>query len=356
MKRYEALDALRGVAALAVVVFHLGEVKLEPVWASHGYLAVDFFFVLSGFVVAHAYEKALREKLTWIGFATKRLIRLYPLALLGALAGTLVLLMKWRFFPEKVDPLGTILASSVLNSMLLPNVFGGIASRNELFPGNGPLWSLFFEMLINLLWAAVAVRLRTIYLGIVVFASATALIALADRHGTLNIGFDRATALAGLARVCFGFPAGVIIWRLHSAGSLPKIALGATLLGFLLVVIFSQSLFSSRLPLWDLLSVLFLLPLIVVAGINHVGGNGFLGSLLGELSYPVYVLHYPILLVFSGLRQWTDSKVSLHLFSVAALVTVIGVSWTAFCYYDKPLRRRLSNLAASSRPACASHI
>src|ERR1700730_18632705 len=142
MKRYEALDALRGVAALSVLAFHLGQVKLEPGLVPHGYLAVDFFFVLSGFVVAHAYEAALRDKLTWRAFAVKRLIRLYPLALLGALAGTAVLLLKWRIFREKADPLSTILASSVLNAFLLPNLFGGVASKSELFPGNGPLWSL----------------------------------------------------------------------------------------------------------------------------------------------------------------------------------------------------------------------
>ena len=358
MKRYEALDALRGVAALTVVVFHLGQVKLEPNLFPHGYLAVDFFFVLSGFVVAHAYEAALRDTLTWRAFAVKRLIRLYPLALLGGLAGAAVLLLKWRFFPEKVDPLSTILASSVLNSLLLPNVFGGIASKGELFPGNGPLWSLFFEMLINLLWAAIGVRLRTTYLALFALASGAALIALADHQGTLNIGFDAATFMGGVARVCFSFPVGVIIYRLHFAGRLPEISFGAALLSLLLVVIFAQSLFSSRLPLWDLLSVLVLFPLIVVAGINHVDGNSRIGSFLGELSYPLYVLHFPVLLVFAGLRQSALSSVNVHLLSVVAVVAAITISWTAFCYYDRPLRRRLADLAskAFSRRASALSV
>jgi peptidoglycan/LPS O-acetylase OafA/YrhL len=348
MKRYEALDALRGVAALSVVVFHLGQVKLEPGLVPHGYLAVDFFFVLSGFVVAHAYEAALRDKLTWRAFTVKRVIRLYPLALLGVLVGTAVLLLKWRLFPEKVDPLSTILASSAINSFLLPNLFGGVVSKSEFFPGNGPLWSLFFEMVINLLWAAIGVRLRTTYLALFALASGAALIVLADHQGTLNIGFDAATFVGGVARVCFSFPVGVIIYRLHFAGRLPEISFGTALLGLLLVVIFSQSLFSSRLPLWDLLSVLVLFPLIVVAGINDVERSSRIGLFLGELSYPVYVLHFPVLLVFSGLRQSAPLSVNGDLLSVAAVVAAVTLSWTAFWYYDRPLRRRLSDLASKA--------
>ena len=108
-RRYETLDALRGLAALAVVVFHLGQVRLAPDLVPHGYLAVDFFFVLSGFVVAHAYEEALRGSLSFRSFALRRAIRLYPLAILGATAGLALLILKWHFFPEKVDPLPRIL-------------------------------------------------------------------------------------------------------------------------------------------------------------------------------------------------------------------------------------------------------
>src|ERR1700712_1409072 len=87
LRRYHTLDALRGLAAIAVVGFHISQVKLEPVLVPYGYLAVDFFFVLSGAVVAHAYEKQLRAGLSWQAFFVKRVIRLYPLALLGTALG-----------------------------------------------------------------------------------------------------------------------------------------------------------------------------------------------------------------------------------------------------------------------------
>lgn len=347
MKRYAALDTLRGVAALAVVLFHLGQVRLEPDLASHGYLAVDFFFVLSGFVVAHAYETALCDRLTWTAFAVKRFIRLYPLALLGALAGAAILLLKWRLFPEKVDPLPTILASSVLNSLMLPNVFGGVASRNELFPGDGPLWSLFLEMLINLLWAAFGVRLRTTYLALFALANAAVLIVLTAHHGNLNIGFDKATFAGGVVRVCFSFPVGVMIYRLHVTRRLPEISFGAVLLSVVLFFVFTQSVLLFRAPIWDLLSVLVTFPLVVVAGI-HINGNSRLGSFLGELSYPLYVLHFPVLLIFSGLQQSILSAVNVHLLSTGAFITAISLSWATFCYYDKPLRRYLSDLVSQT--------
>lgn len=352
-RRYETLDALRGVAALAVVVFHLGQVRLAPDLVPHGYLAVDFFFVLSGFVVAHAYEEALRGSLSFGSFALRRAIRLYPLAILGAAAGLALLILKWHSFPEKVDPLPRILISGLLNGLLLPTPVGGEASRHELFPGNGPLWTLFFEFAANLAWAVWGPRLRTRTLLAVVALAGLAIAVLAWRAGTANLGFDLATAPAGAARVCFGFPLGVVLFRLLGDSAwisrLRSDRIGPAIVGILLLAILAmpRATSSSAFAAWDITSILFLLPALVVVGIAQ-GKSGHFGDFLGELSYPVYVLHFPVLLLASGLHQSALAHVPVAAMAAVAAVAAVAAALLAWRFYDLPVRGWLSNV--SRRP------
>jgi peptidoglycan/LPS O-acetylase OafA/YrhL len=349
-RRYETLDALRGVAALAVVAYHLGQMKLAPELVPHGHLAVDFFFVLSGFVVAHAYEAGLRGPLTFGSFALRRTIRLYPLAILGVVVGFALLMLKWHSFPEKVDSLPRILVSGALNGLLLPTPFGGDASHHELFPGDSPLWTLFFEFAANLAWAAWAPRMRTGTLLVVVAIAGFAVAALSWQAGTANLGYDVATAPAGAARVCFGFLLGVVLFRLLGdaewIGRLRSDRMGAAILGILLLAVLAmpQAASVSAYAAWDIAAILVLLPALVVAGIAQ-GQGGRFGDLLGELSYPVYVLHFPVVVLASGLRQTVLHNVPvLAIAATAALTAVVG-ALLASRLYDRPVRKWLSRVA-----------
>ncbi len=330
---------------MAVVLFHLNSVKLEPPLVPHGYLAVDFFFVLSGFVVAYAYEAALQTSLTLYAFLVKRLIRLYPLALLGAMMGFVILLLKWRFFPDKVDPLPLVLLSGLFNGLLLPTFFGGVTSRHEIFPTNGPLWTLFFEAVANLLWAWIGVRLRSATLLAIALVSWGALAVFAcDRH-TLNIGFEISSISAGLARVCFGFPVGVVIYRMRAWLRVPAWRGGPVILALALLAVLASPVNAAEtgIPWWDLLSVLVFLPLIVVLGTGQ-GPAGRFGVLLGALSYPVYVLHFPMLLVASGLYQTALRGWNPQVLVGCSLAAICVFALAALRFYDEPLRRRLSQL------------
>lgn len=343
--RYETLDALRGVAAIAVVCFHIEQIKLIPGLTPHGYLAVDFFFVLSGFVIAYAYEDALRGSLTWRDFALRRAVRIYPLAALGATLGLFVLLLKWNSFPEKVEDLPHILVSGTLNLLLLPTPFGGEVSRYELFPGNGPLWSLSFELAANLIWAAWGTRLRTHTLALIVILAGFAVAALTLQAGTANQGFDLATAPSAIARVTYSFPMGVLIYRAHRSAIWPKwiptgqamsVLLGGALFGVLALPRMTGVSFA----VWDVIAVLVILPTIVLLGIAQGRGSRF-GNFLGELSYPLYILHFPILLLASGLHQIRPSQLSAVCISIGAAAIIVIISVVASRFYDIPIRRRL---------------
>jgi peptidoglycan/LPS O-acetylase OafA/YrhL len=344
-KRFEALDALRGVAALAVVIFHLHVFKLSGDLAPHAYLAVDFFFVLSGFVVAHAYEAALRERLSWLGFARRRLARLLPLAVLGAAAGLVVLIVKQRLFPDREDPLTSILLSGLLNLFMLPTVFSGPAYDHEIFPGDSPLWSLFFELAINFAWAAVAPRLGTRSLLGAVAVGAAMLVAMAARDHTANMGFDIPTFWGGGARVLFGFSLGVLLHRLRDSLRLPGGPATPPLLALCLVVIFAfpLSILHGRAEFlaFDLTAILLILPAIVVVAINQ-GSAAPIDRLLGALSYPIYVIHWPILAVASGLHQKLGARLNPHLLAGASVGVILIAGWLALKVYDAPFRALLA--------------
>lgn len=90
---YELLDGLRGVAALLVVFYHIFEGLSFAAGGTlitvinHGYLAVDFFFILSGFVIGYAYDDRLGKSMSLGNFFKRRLIRLHPMIVMGSCAG-----------------------------------------------------------------------------------------------------------------------------------------------------------------------------------------------------------------------------------------------------------------------------
>ncbi|EJN02133.1 acyltransferase [Phyllobacterium sp. YR531] len=341
-QRYDMLDAMRGVAAFVVVGFHLSQFGMIPTIVPRGYLAVDFFFVLSGFVIAHTYEKALQTHLSFRSFIINRVIRLYPLVLLGASVGFLVLLLKWWLFPEKVGSLGAVLMAGALNIAMVPSLAGGVSS-GDLFPANGPLWSLFFELLINLSWALFGIWLRTGALILIALLSLASLVFLASQSHTFNMGYDSSTFWGGLARVCFGFPLGVILHR--EKQRLPKITSHQTGIAFstILIGLFAipADLSGQNFQWVDLFLISICLPLIMICGIRKTSRTSA-GYLLGSLSYPVYVLHFPILLMMSGLSQTLLSDWNINIIACVSITMILALSWVAWRFYDEPLRKVLT--------------
>ena len=352
VKRFETLDAMRGVAAFGVVVYHLGTNKLVDGVAPRGYLAVDFFFILSGFVVAHAYERSLQGRLSWGGFFIKRCIRLYPLALLGLALGLALLLLKWVTYPAKVDSLPHILSSAVVNSFLLPMFAASRLPESELFPANSPLWTLSLEMAANLIWARFGIRLRTRSLVAFTIISWLALVASDLQFHTGNTGFVLTSLWGGIARVCFGFTLGVVLYRLLPQIRIPRIRFGSVLLYATLLVVMCCPVESQPdgVPWGDLAIVTFILPAIVVAGIGQEA-SGQVVLWMGGLSYPIYVLHMPIELLASGLRQTALRNVDPILLTCVAVAVIVIFAGAALRLYDEPIRhwlaRRLTGTRAS---------
>ena len=347
--RYDALDGLRGVAALAVVIYHLRAVGLAPDIAPHAQLAVDFFFVLSGFVVANAYVDRLAGAMPPRLFAARRLIRLLPLAFLGALIGLVGVIVRWRLAPGHADPLDRILISGALNLVMLPSFVSGPAYGYAIFPGDGPLWSLFFELAVNLLWGWFGARLTTRQLGCIVVLMGVWLTTLAVAHGSTRMGVAWTTFWGGGARAGFGFGLGVLLYRLKDR--LPTVRWsGAPLLAAgVIIVVFVAPLWLARGEqaglVWDLGAILLVLPATVALAAGHAQAKG-VWRRLGELSYPLYVLHYPCLAAAAGLRQRVFPQSDAAVVAALAMLAVILLSWAMLKLYDEPVRRRLTGRLA----------
>jgi len=203
--RYEIMDALRGIAAVAVVFYHFGSRLGAPATVPHGYLAVDFFFMLSGFVLADAYTRRL-STLATRRFALIRAIRLLPMSVFGLLIGTAYFLVRWKVQPTASDSLPQILGASGLNLALIPKLWIAGATTDEIFPADGVLWSLSFEFMINIVWAAVLVQLKPIVQASVMVIAGLAMAYLVSQSGTANLGWGWHTYSAESPARCSAFP------------------------------------------------------------------------------------------------------------------------------------------------------
>jgi peptidoglycan/LPS O-acetylase OafA/YrhL len=356
-RHYVVLDGLRGVASLLVVVFHLFEAysNNDPTRQiiNHGYLAVDFFFLLSGFVIAYAYDDRMDRLGAW-GFYKRRLIRLQPMVILGSLiGGALFYAQAGATFPLiGTTPVWTMLLVMLLGCTLLPlpKAFD-IRGWNELHPLNGPAWSLFYEYIGNIGYAVLFRRLpRPILAGLTILAGAFLLetVMLGDRRDLIGgWSLDADGMHVGFARLLYPFLAGILLMRV---GTRARVRHSFAISSLLLVVALSLPRLGATPHHWsnglyDVLCVLLLFPLIVAIGAGEKEVDGVsvrIARFFGDLSFPLYITHYPLIYVYTA---WVvDHRVPpLHglVGGVALLIVAVLVAYASLKLYDEPLRRWL---------------
>lgn len=358
---YELLDGLRGVTALLVVWYHLFEAfATSPVDQrfNHGYLAVDFFFLLSGFVIGYAYDERWGRGLRMRDFIKRRLIRLHPMVVLGALLGAAAFFVQGsvRWNGEPVST-GMVLAALLCGLLLIPAWPGAgheVRGNGEMYPLNGPGWSLFFEYLGNLLYMLLLRRLPTRWLTLLVALTGAALAAFAigdlSGYGHLGVGWTLAGSNfpGGMLRLLFAFPAGLLLARrfrpvrIRGAFWLCSLSL-AVLLAMPYVGSEQNHLFNG---LYDTLSTLLLFPLLLWLGASgHAtdAATARICGFLGDISYPLYMVHYPSMYLFYA-WVWNHGYTFSEVWHVAAALFAgnILLAWFVLKIYDEPLRRLLT--------------
>ena len=370
--RYAILDGLRGVAALVVILFHGFETYI-PFFGTqhinHGYLAVDFFFVLSGFVIGYAYDDRWDRMSTW-SFFKRRLIRLHPMVVAGTLFGACLFFFgesdyfsliggtePWKFF-----------LCIVLGLLMIPAGTGldirGWGETNSL---NGPNWSLTFEYIGNILYAFVLRRLPTVVLGILCVASAFLTLNLAlgwdvfgffaqpkyDVIGGWSITPDQ--MYVGFSRLLYPFLCGLLISRLlpkfitkeNPSGSPLGIRGGFWWASLLLVVLFAVPQIGGKScvadGLYQVFAIVVMFPVIVLIGAGSKTTDKRSAKwceTLGNLSYPLYITHFPLMYMqMAWVSSHKDSPVWHHVvLNLGILLVAIGIAWAFLKLYDEPVR------------------
>lgn len=304
--RLLALDGLRGLAALAVVELH----ATHGAFPTHGGLAVDLFFLMSGFVLAGAYEPRLQTGMSFRAFMAERLARIYPLYLFGLLLG--VALYLHQFGDETWAAFGA--------GLFFAPAFGG--PHEAAFWLDAPLWSLSLEMLVNALFAAGLWRLSNRGLAAITAIAALVLCVATFRYGQAEFGYFQIKTdyWLGYARVFFGFPLGWLIWRVRGRLA-PYCTLPASLIAFAA----AAASFVVVSGAGALVAIVFLFPIVVAAlalGPQPVGPLGRFAALAGALSYPLYVVHAHVVVVVNTLaalpwRPWLILSGSLAIAAMA---------------------------------------
>ena len=364
--RYESLDGLRGVAALMVASFHILEIyATSPAdqIINHGYLAVDFFFLLSGYVTGYAYDDRLASgKLTVRDFFKRRITRLHPMLVMGITFGTL--LFYFGALPtDDIIPLWQLLQSAVaaLFMITLSPYFDIRSGVN--YPPNGTAWSLACEYIANILYALVVRHFPKVMLAVFVGLCALLTIALGmniDLWGLLKVREYAAYTMIGgwghtpthiyiaASRLLYPFFMGLLLARLGKKISLRDGFLWCSLLLVALLAVprIGTGEFGWTNGLYETLVVLVAFPLIVVAGAgSHIRGQRTLAlcKWLGAISYPLYITHFPIVLMLTSWKAaHPDAPLSVHIFmGISTFLLAVAVAYASLKLYDQPVRKWL---------------
>lgn len=368
--RYEILDGLRGVSAMMVVAFHLFETYSDGVpyqIINHGYLAVDFFFVLSGFVIGYAYDDRWDKMNTW-SFFKRRLIRLHPMLVCGTLIGTCF----FYFGGDHPDfsminevSVWTLLMITLVCITMYPLQQSlDIRGWGEMNPLNGATWSLFWEYLANVAYALFIRHFPKWMLALLVFGSALLTVILCLNIDVFNCLSARSYAQytviggwsltpdqlqIGVTRLLYPFFMGLLLSRVNRLISV-KGAFWWCTMAVIVILAMPRVGGAAESNYWmngvyELLCILFLFPSIVTigAGSSTKGRTSAVNKFLGDISYPLYVTHYPLVYwQMSWSATHTDLPVETHVFvAVVVFIFALVIAYTSLKLFDLPVREWL---------------
>lgn len=357
---YKILNGLRGVAALMVIWYHVFEAFATSPFDqkfNHGYLAVDFFFILSGFVIGYAYDDRW-GKMKPKDFFKRRLIRLHPMIIMGTVLGVITYLIQGG---EKWDgahvSLSMIMFAMLMHLFLIPALPGSgaeVRGNGEMYPLNGPAWSLFFEYISNILYALFLRKLSNKALLIFVVLSAAGLAAFAvfnfSGYGHLGVGWSLAdnNLAGGMLRVLFSFSAGLLMSRLFK----PVYIKGAFwICSVAIIVLLSMPYIGNSDAMWmngiyDAVCTIILFPILVYLGASEKKTGKITTrfcKFLGDISYPLYIVHYPFMYLFYS-WVWKEGYSFSQTWHVALALFFgnILLAWLILRWYDEPVRKYLT--------------
>jgi len=341
---FQILDGLRGLAAIIVVIFHfmeIAELDYEKNIVAHGYLAVDFFFCLSGFVIAYAYDQRAVDISLW-QFIKLRLIRLHPLVVIGSVLGLFTFLLDPFSDLYQAYGFGKTVLIFLSSVFLIP--YPVMTERYfNLFSLNAPAWSLFWEYVANLFYILVLYKVAKNILLVLSLIGAIGIFYIASLHTNLSGGWGGPNFWDGGVRVFYSFLAGMLVYR---SNWIIKNKLGFIGVGVLLMIAFFAPYRNAYNWITEPILVVFYFPLTVSLGAGATLTSPFqkLAKLSGDLSYPLYMVHYPFVWVFlTYVATIKPTLATLTLVIPISVFTLVLLAYLLMIFIDAPIRKYLKN-------------
>lgn len=361
---YHLLDGLRGVAALMVIWYHVfegyafaGGTTIDTF--NHGYLAVDFFFILSGFVIGYAYDDRWGKNFTMKDFIKRRLIRLHPMVIMGAVVGAITFYIQgsvqWDGTHIGISMVMLSLLCTIFFIPAMPGVGYEVRGNGEMFPLNGPCWSLFFEYIGNILYALFIRRLSNKALTIVVVLLGVALASFAifnvSGYGNIGVGWtlDGVNFIGGLLRMLFPFSMGMLLSRNFKPMKLRGAFWICTLVMIALFAVpylEGTELICTN-GIYEAFCIIIAFPILLwigASGTTTDKKSTQICKFLGDISYPIYVIHYPFMYLFYAWLIKNQLFTLGETWQVALCVYAWNILFAYLCLklYDEPVRKYLA--------------
>jgi peptidoglycan/LPS O-acetylase OafA/YrhL len=323
-KRYLGLDGLRGVAALTAMLFHCNGIFHKGAFFQHGFMAVDLFFMLSGFVVALCYEERLAIRLSAGGFLKIRARRLMPTFWLGTgfCAICFIVCLPWSYEPASW---GIALATIPMTLLLVPQYM----IAGEAYPVSSVAWSLGAEWLVNIFYAVLAFRLRTRTLIAITAAGFAAMTWVGFSSGT---GWCVGTRISEFPVIAFvrampSFTAGIVLFRVHRMEWVSRLPVVSTEL--LLIVWLAAAVIPTftATPLIDAEIAILLCPLLIMLTIRSEHTAPSWCKIVGDLSYPLYASHLGLLRLATFIPLFGLNRGPNPAMGFVVVVLAIAVAW-----------------------------
>ncbi|MES2454221.1 MAG: acyltransferase [Bacteroidota bacterium] len=339
---FKILDGLRGIAAISVVVFHFMEFAVPDYTKSfiaHSYLAVDFFFCLSGFVIAYAYDNKIVNMST-LQFLKLRLIRLHPLVVIGSVIGLIAFILDPYSNLQEVYGSGKTFLMFITSCLLLP--YPVVPERYfNIFHLNPPTWSLFWEYIANIFYVLVLWKIPRKILVTLTLIAGAAICYEAFHTGNLSVGWGGDNISGGGIRVFYSFLAGILVYR---SNWIIKSRLGFVAMGLLLFLVFIIPYSDSTNKYIEPLVVLFYFPFLIALGAGAELKAGFdkVCKFLGDISYPLYMVHYPFLWIFLSYIEKNKPGIGeMTVIMVIGTILLTVLAYLTMRWADSPIRKYL---------------
>lgn len=341
-----------------VLFYHLFEsfaTSMIDQRVNHGYLAVDFFFVLSGFVVAYAYDNRIKSgKMSRWDFVKRRLIRLQPMVVLGAVIGAVCFYFaKLEAWDTASVGIESLLWATLLTALLIPvSPNYEIRGNGEMYPLNGPMWSLLFEYIGNVfyIWFLRKLSDRALTAFVMLTGIGLASFAIFGPFGSIGVGWtmDNSNIIGGVFRILFSFSAGMLLSRRFK----PRKIKGAFWIASVVIIfLLAMPRIGGEANLWlngiyESICVIVVFPFLVTLGASESDTSAIstrVSNFLGKISYPLYVVHYPFLYLYYSWVKVNNLAFEESLVGAAAFIFgSIMLAYLAMRFYDEPIRRWLT--------------